>query len=118
MLGGEVMVGTIQPNHSTAKLQSVTMARRLAAAMSLIVFAVCLLAGLSAGNPPATILYKALVAMLGTLVVGLLVGVMAQKMLDENLKALKPPETQPEPPETGDHKNRPAKEAKTARRDR
>jgi len=94
------------------------MARRLAAAMSMIVFAVCLLAGLSAGNPPATILYKAIVAMAGTLFVGLLVGVMAQKMLDENIKEHKPPDALPEIPEKATHKNLPAKEAKTARGDR
>jgi uncharacterized membrane protein len=94
------------------------MARRMAAAMSMIVFSVCLLAGLSAGNPPATILYKALVAMAATLVIGLLVGAMAQKMLDENVKALKPPETTPEAPLPAANKNPGAKEAKTARGDR
>lgn len=94
------------------------MARRMAAAMSMIVFAVCLLAGLAAGNSPATILYKALVAMVGTLVIGLLVGAMAQKMLDENIKGLKPPDTPPQAPEAAPNKNLPAKEAKTARRDR
>lgn len=94
------------------------MARRMAAAMSMIVFAICLLAGLSAGNPPATILYKALVAMVGTLVIGLLVGVMAEKMLDENIKALKPPAPLPETPEKAANKIPPAKEAKTARGDR
>jgi len=90
----------------------------MAAALSMIVFAVCLLAGLNAGNPPATILYKALVAMMGTLFIGLAVGVMAQKMLDENIKGLKPPETQPEAPDKGPHKNPPIKEAKTPRGDR
>jgi len=94
------------------------MARRMAGAMSMIVFAVCLLAGLSAGNPPATILYKALVAMVGTLVVGLLVGVMAQKMLDENIKAMKPPDPIPETPEKAANKNPAAKETKSARGDR
>jgi len=94
------------------------MARRMAAAMSLIVFAVCLLEGLAAGNPLATILYKALVAMAGTMVVGLVVGAMAQKMLDENIKGLKPPEKAPESSERATHKNPAAKEVKTARGDR
>lgn len=93
------------------------MARRMAGAMSLIVFAVCLLAGLIAGNPPATILYKALVAMVGTLIIGLLVGAMAQ-MLDENIKGLKPPDKPPETPQPAADKNPGAKEAKPARRDR
>jgi hypothetical protein len=90
----------------------------MAASMSLIVFSVCLVAGLSAGNPPATILYKALVAMAGTMVVGLMVGAMAQKMLDENINGLKPPEKAPEPTEKAAHKNPASKEAKTARGDR
>jgi hypothetical protein len=59
--------------------------RRIAAAMSLIAFAVCLVAGLEADNPLGTILARSLVAMAGTLVVGLVVGAMAQKMLDEHL---------------------------------
>jgi hypothetical protein len=53
--------------------------------MSLIAFAVCLVAGLEADNPLGTILARSLVAMAGTLVVGLVVGAMAQKMLDEHL---------------------------------
>lgn len=63
------------------------MVKRLAGAMSLLAFAVCLVAGIEADNPPATILSKALVAMAGTFVVGLVVGAMAQKMLDEHLAA-------------------------------
>ena len=61
------------------------MPRRIAAAMSLIAFAVCLVAGIEADNPLGTILARSLVAMAGTLVVGLVVGAMAQKMLDEHL---------------------------------
>jgi hypothetical protein len=63
------------------------MPRRIAAAMSLIAFAVCLVAGIEADNPLGTILARSLVAMAGTLVVGLVVGAMAQKMLDEHLAA-------------------------------
>src|SRR6478752_6695867 len=61
------------------------LSRRIAAAMSLIAFAVCLVAGIEADNPLGTILARSLVAMAGTLVVGLVVGAMAQKMLDEHL---------------------------------
>ena len=61
------------------------MSRRIAAAMSLIAFAVCLVAGIEADNPLGTILARSLVAMAGTLVIGLVVGAMAQKMLDEHL---------------------------------
>jgi len=62
-----------------------SLSRRIAAAMSLIAFAVCLVAGIEADNPLGTILARSLVAMAGTLVVGLVVGAMAQKMLDEHL---------------------------------
>ena len=63
------------------------MARRMAAALALVVFAVCVIAGLGAGNSFETVLTKALSAMGATFVVGLVVGVMAQKMIDENLAA-------------------------------
>ncbi|HEY7087169.1 MAG TPA: hypothetical protein VH518_03710 [Tepidisphaeraceae bacterium] len=53
----------------------------------MIVFSVCLIVGAYAGNPFGTVIARALVAMAGTLVIGLILGTMAQKMLDENLKA-------------------------------
>jgi len=61
------------------------MPKRLAAATSLIVFAVCLCLGIQAENSFGTTVGRALLAMAGTLVVGLIVGAMAQKMLDENI---------------------------------
>jgi hypothetical protein len=63
------------------------MARRLAASMALVAFAVSILIGLQTGNPFTTIVTKALVALAVTFVIGLVVGVAAQKMLDENLAA-------------------------------
>lgn len=55
--------------------------------MSLIAFAICLLIGaFEADNSFATTVQRALLAMVITLFVGLLIGAMAQKMLDENLK--------------------------------
>ena len=63
------------------------MARRLAAATSLLAFAVCLLAGMAAQNTLATTLSRALVAMIGTLVIGLVVGAMGRRMLEENVAA-------------------------------
>ena len=63
------------------------MPARIAATMSLLAFAVCLIAGMSAGNPVATTLSRALVAMGATFLVGAVVGAMAQRMLDENLAA-------------------------------
>jgi putative Mn2+ efflux pump MntP len=63
------------------------MARRIAAALSMIAFAICLLIGaFQADNSFSTTVQRALVAMVVTLIVGLVVGAMAQKMLDENLK--------------------------------
>lgn len=63
------------------------MAQRIAAGLALIAFALCLLVGsLGAGNPFGTTVLRALAAMAVTFVVGLIVGSMAQKMLDENLR--------------------------------
>lgn len=73
------------------------MPRRLAAVIALVVFAVCVLAGMAAGNTFAETLRRALIGMFGTLVVGLVVGGMAQKMLDENAKQM---EKKPEVSET------------------
>ena len=62
------------------------MALRIAVTISLLAFTVCLIAGgIEADNPFATTVWRALLAMGSTLVIGLIVGVMAQKMLDENL---------------------------------
>ncbi len=64
------------------------MAQRIAVTISLLAFAMCLWAGgIEAGNTFATTVWRALLAMGATLVIGLIVGAMAQKMLDENLAA-------------------------------
>ena len=63
------------------------MVRRLAASMALVAFAVCLVMGLRADNTFSTIVINALIAMAGTFAVGLVVGAMAQKMVDENVAA-------------------------------
>jgi hypothetical protein len=63
------------------------MVRKIAASLALVMFAVCVGAGLSAGNTFATILANALLGMGAAFSVGLVVGAMAQKMLDENLAA-------------------------------
>lgn len=63
------------------------MANRLAAILALVVFAVCLVAGgLGAGNPFATVVQRALVAMACSYVIGLALGAMCRRMLEENLK--------------------------------
>ena len=63
------------------------MVRRMAGSLALLAFAVCLVAGMNAGNSTATVLSNALAAMGVTFVIGLAVGAMAQKMLDENVAA-------------------------------
>src|SRR3954470_20060036 len=76
-----------QRRTSESKRTVAPMVRRLASAMSLLVFAVCLIAGIEADNPLSTTLSRALVAMAGTMVVALIVGAMGQKMLDEHVAA-------------------------------
>jgi H+/gluconate symporter-like permease len=71
--------------------------RRLAVVIALVVFAVCILSGMLAENTFAETLRRALIGMFGTLVIGLVVGSMAQKMLEENAKQL---EKKPEDSET------------------
>lgn len=61
------------------------MPRKMAAAMSLLVFAICLICGVAAHNSFEEILVRALEAMFATLVIGMIIGAMAQKMLEENL---------------------------------
>ncbi len=59
---------------------------RVAATTSFVVFAVCLIAG--AGNTFGTAVGRALTAMMATLAVGLVVGWMGQKMIEENVNQL------------------------------
>jgi H+/gluconate symporter-like permease len=63
------------------------MIRRIAASMALVAFFVCVLTGMHAENPFSTVVANALVALLVTFVVGLVLGAMAQKMLNENMAA-------------------------------
>jgi putative effector of murein hydrolase LrgA (UPF0299 family) len=59
--------------------------RRLAGALALLVFALCLVIGvMQAGNTFTTAVWRALVAMAGTFVIGLITGAMAQKVLNDN----------------------------------
>ncbi|HTL30819.1 MAG TPA: hypothetical protein VL282_16430 [Tepidisphaeraceae bacterium] len=64
------------------------MSKRIAAVMSLIVFAFCLVeGGIRTGNPFSTTVTRAVIAMFVTLMLGLIIGAMGEKMLDENLKS-------------------------------
>ena len=63
------------------------MPQRIAATLSLIVFAITLITGaFQADNPFSTAVLRAVVAMAFTFVIGLTLGWMAQRMLDENIK--------------------------------
>jgi NhaP-type Na+/H+ or K+/H+ antiporter len=64
------------------------MINRIAGVMALLAFVVCLVVGgLGADNTFATTIERALTAMAVTLVIGLVLGAMARKMLEENLKS-------------------------------
>ncbi|HEY7115914.1 MAG TPA: hypothetical protein VH475_04985 [Tepidisphaeraceae bacterium] len=62
------------------------MPNRMAGVLSMVVFAFCLVLGIQAGNTFSTIVSRALAGMAGTYVIGLVLGSVAQRMLDENLK--------------------------------
>ncbi len=62
------------------------MCRRIAACLSLLAFAACLIVGAAAGNSFSTAVGRALLAMAGTFVIGLIVGAMGEKMIDENVR--------------------------------
>jgi NhaP-type Na+/H+ or K+/H+ antiporter len=63
------------------------MVNRMAGVSALLVFTVCLIVGASADNTFSTTVERALTAMGVTLVIGLVVGSMARKMLEENVKS-------------------------------
>ena len=64
------------------------MPKRLATLVALLAFALCLIVGtFEAGNPFTTTVGRALVAMAATYAVGLVVGTMGRKAIDENLAA-------------------------------
>jgi len=63
------------------------MINRMAGASALLVFAVCLVVGgLGADNTFSTTVERALAAMAATLVIGLVLGAMGRRMLEENVK--------------------------------
>ncbi len=64
------------------------MPQKVAAILSMVAFAMCLLIGtLEADNPFTTTVSRALVAMFGTFVIGLILGAMGQRMLTENVQS-------------------------------
>jgi putative Mn2+ efflux pump MntP len=63
------------------------MTKRLSGVMALIAFAFCLCVGMRAGNPFSSTVGRAVVALFATLLLGMVIGTMGEKMLEENLKA-------------------------------
>jgi Na+/H+-dicarboxylate symporter len=65
------------------------MPTRVAGILSLIVFAMCLCIGtFEAENSFGTVVWRGLVAMGGSYVVGYVIGLMAESMIDERSKQL------------------------------
>jgi NhaP-type Na+/H+ or K+/H+ antiporter len=75
------------------------MIRRMAVSVALVAFAICILVGMQAENSFSTTVMRALLAMAVTLVIGLVVGAIGNRMLEENLE---PPKKNLEIPEAKD----------------
>lgn len=63
------------------------MEMRLAAILALCAFSLTLLVGLEAGNSFTTTVMRSLLAMACALVIGLFVGIMFKRLMDEHLAA-------------------------------
>ncbi len=81
------------------------MPSRFAASLAILAFALCLIIGVvQADNTFLTTISRALVAMVGTLVVGYIVGHAGQRMIDERvvqMKAVSDKNTEAEKPANG-----------------
>lgn len=63
------------------------MSHKIAAIFALTAFSLCLLVGgIQVDNPFTTTIWRALLAMGGTFIVGLILGAVAQMIIDENLR--------------------------------
>jgi len=65
---------------------SLDISKRIAAICSLLAFSLSVIVGIEAGNSFATTVQRALIAMVGTLVIGLVIGTMLHRMIEENLQ--------------------------------
>jgi hypothetical protein len=63
--------------------------RVIAVCFGLVAFAIALVMGLAVGNEPVVILQRAILAMLGCMLVGWVVGVVAQRAVQDRIDAYK-----------------------------
>ncbi len=61
--------------------------KAIAGCFALAAFAVAVLAGLAGGNTPTLILFRALIAMVACYPLGLLIGLVCQRVIEEHVKA-------------------------------
>jgi hypothetical protein len=59
----------------------------LASCFALVCFAAAVVVGLAAGNPPVTVLWRSILVMGGAWLVGLAVGALFQRTLEEHIEA-------------------------------
>ncbi len=64
-----------------------TVSHLVAGCLALAAFAVAIVAGLAAGNAPTPILLRAVIAMIACYPVGLVIGLVCQRVIDEHLAA-------------------------------
>lgn len=71
-------------------MQSLGIATKvIAASLALSAFAIAIIAGLVAGNPARTILFNAVVCMILCQLLGMFIGVIAERAVTEHLAAYK-----------------------------
>lgn len=63
--------------------------RLIATSLALTAFAAAVLAGVAADNPAATVLWRALVAMIACYIAGAVIGAIASRALDEQIDRYK-----------------------------
>ena len=86
--------------------------RLIATSLALIAFAAAVFGGIIASNPPTVVLGRAIVAMIGCYIVGLIVGGIAARAMREQVEAYK--QKHPLPPLAADARDTPRPAAQVA----
>jgi tetrahydromethanopterin S-methyltransferase subunit C len=76
-------------------------ATSIASVFALAAFAVAIVAGLASGNPTSSILLRAIIAMLACYPVGLVVGHITQRVIQDHVEAHRQANPAPEPTDDG-----------------